>query len=261
MSWRAGHEPSCPPGLMSSLLERLLAVPTWTVLLVVGLLVFAEDALFVGFVLPGETAAILGGVAARLGHVPLAGARRRHCGSDRRGQHRVRDREALRSTHPGAARPAKAAKSARQRSGVLGTRRWPGRVPCTVGGLLARRDAGARRRRQDALPHVPRVQRRRRHRLGHRHGSGGLCGGSVLRAGGEVPRPRRRARRGRNPPCRARGVACAAPSPGSPRRRRSESGVILVSLTYPEAVVVGALQGVSELFPVSSLGHAVLVPA
>src|SRR3954464_8130443 len=71
MSWRAGHEPSCPPGLMSSLLERLLAVPTWTVLLVVGLVVFAEDALFVGFVLPGETAAILGGVAARLGHVPV----------------------------------------------------------------------------------------------------------------------------------------------------------------------------------------------
>jgi undecaprenyl-diphosphatase len=34
-----------------------------------------------------------------------------------------------------------------------------------------------------------------------------------------------------------------------------------VSLTYPEALVVGALQGVSELFPVSSLGHAVLVPA
>ena len=32
-------------------------------------------------------------------------------------------------------------------------------------------------------------------------------------------------------------------------------------LTYPEALVVGALQGVSELFPVSSLGHAVLVPA
>jgi len=41
------------------------------VLLTVGLIVFAEDALFVGFVLPGETAAILGGVAAKLGHVPL----------------------------------------------------------------------------------------------------------------------------------------------------------------------------------------------
>jgi membrane protein DedA with SNARE-associated domain len=35
--------------------------------------VFAEDALFVGFVLPGETVAVLGGVAAKLGHVPLAG--------------------------------------------------------------------------------------------------------------------------------------------------------------------------------------------
>jgi undecaprenyl-diphosphatase len=32
-------------------------------------------------------------------------------------------------------------------------------------------------------------------------------------------------------------------------------------LTYLEAIVVGAFQGVSELFPVSSLGHSVLVPA
>jgi undecaprenyl-diphosphatase len=32
-------------------------------------------------------------------------------------------------------------------------------------------------------------------------------------------------------------------------------------LTYPEAIVVGALQGVTELFPVSSLGHSVILPA
>jgi len=32
-------------------------------------------------------------------------------------------------------------------------------------------------------------------------------------------------------------------------------------LTYLEAVVVGAFQGVTELFPVSSLGHSVLIPA
>jgi len=32
-------------------------------------------------------------------------------------------------------------------------------------------------------------------------------------------------------------------------------------LSYIEAVVVGAFQGVTELFPVSSLGHSVLVPA
>ncbi len=32
-------------------------------------------------------------------------------------------------------------------------------------------------------------------------------------------------------------------------------------LTYFEAIVVGAFQGVTELFPVSSLGHSVLIPA
>ena len=34
-----------------------------------------------------------------------------------------------------------------------------------------------------------------------------------------------------------------------------------MALTYPEAIVVGLVQGVTELFPVSSLGHSVLVPA
>ncbi|MEE6167493.1 MULTISPECIES: undecaprenyl-diphosphate phosphatase [unclassified Mycolicibacterium] len=32
-------------------------------------------------------------------------------------------------------------------------------------------------------------------------------------------------------------------------------------LSYLEALVVGALQGVTELFPVSSLGHSILIPA
>jgi undecaprenyl-diphosphatase len=32
-------------------------------------------------------------------------------------------------------------------------------------------------------------------------------------------------------------------------------------LSYVEAIVVGAFQGITELFPVSSLGHSVLVPA
>jgi membrane protein DedA with SNARE-associated domain len=39
---------------------------------VVSALVFAEDALFFGFVLPGETAVIVGGVLARQGVVDLA---------------------------------------------------------------------------------------------------------------------------------------------------------------------------------------------
>lgn len=34
-----------------------------------------------------------------------------------------------------------------------------------------------------------------------------------------------------------------------------------MDLTYPQAIVSGVIQGITELFPVSSLGHAVLVPA
>ena len=35
----------------------------------------------------------------------------------------------------------------------------------------------------------------------------------------------------------------------------------MTELSYLQAIVIGALQGVTELFPVSSLGHSVLVPA
>jgi undecaprenyl-diphosphatase len=35
----------------------------------------------------------------------------------------------------------------------------------------------------------------------------------------------------------------------------------MTHLTYAEAIVVGLVQGVTELFPVSSLGHSVLIPA
>jgi membrane-associated protein len=46
---------------VSGLLESVLTAPPALVYLVVAALVFAEDAFFVGFVIPGETAAILGG--------------------------------------------------------------------------------------------------------------------------------------------------------------------------------------------------------
>lgn len=54
---------------MTSLVDHLLNVRGVPVFLLVGLLVFAEDALFVGFVIPGETAAVLAGVIASRGHV------------------------------------------------------------------------------------------------------------------------------------------------------------------------------------------------
>jgi membrane protein DedA with SNARE-associated domain len=57
---------------VTRLVDQLLSVPGWLVCVVAGALVFAEDALFVGFVIPGETVAVLAGVAAYRGHVPLA---------------------------------------------------------------------------------------------------------------------------------------------------------------------------------------------
>jgi membrane-associated protein len=56
---------------MKGLTDWLLGLHGVAVYGMVGLLVFAEDALFVGFVLPGETAAILGGVTAAIGHTAL----------------------------------------------------------------------------------------------------------------------------------------------------------------------------------------------
>ena len=56
---------------MTSLLHGILGLDPRLILVVTGLLVFAEDAIFVGFVIPGETAAVLAGVGAGLGHVAL----------------------------------------------------------------------------------------------------------------------------------------------------------------------------------------------
>ena len=53
-------------------MESVLTAPPVLIYLVVAALVFAEDALFVGFVIPGETAAVLGGVAAARGTVELS---------------------------------------------------------------------------------------------------------------------------------------------------------------------------------------------
>jgi len=54
-----------------SLLHGLTSLPAGWIYLVVGLLVFAEDALFVGFLIPGETAAVIGGVTANSGRTDL----------------------------------------------------------------------------------------------------------------------------------------------------------------------------------------------
>jgi membrane protein DedA with SNARE-associated domain len=57
---------------VTSVVDKILNLDPTLVYVVVTLLVFAEDAIFVGFVLPGETAAVLGGVVASHGRVHLS---------------------------------------------------------------------------------------------------------------------------------------------------------------------------------------------
>jgi membrane protein DedA with SNARE-associated domain len=57
--------------MVSNILHSLTSLPGWQVYLLVGVLVFGEAAFLLGFVLPGETAVILGGVSANLGHASV----------------------------------------------------------------------------------------------------------------------------------------------------------------------------------------------
>ena len=34
-----------------------------------------------------------------------------------------------------------------------------------------------------------------------------------------------------------------------------------MNFTYEQAIIIGFIQGLTELFPISSLGHAILIPA
>lgn len=56
---------------MSQWVDKLLSIPPWVALLVIGGLCLGEAALFFGFVLPGESAVIVGGVLASYDKVAL----------------------------------------------------------------------------------------------------------------------------------------------------------------------------------------------
>jgi membrane-associated protein len=57
--------------LVGNLADWILGLnPVW-IYVVVALLVFLEDAIFIGFAIPGETAAVVAGVASSFGHVHL----------------------------------------------------------------------------------------------------------------------------------------------------------------------------------------------
>jgi membrane protein DedA with SNARE-associated domain len=57
--------------MLQKVVDTLLGVPPWIALLIIAALVFGEAALFFGFVLPGETAVVYGGVLADAGKVSV----------------------------------------------------------------------------------------------------------------------------------------------------------------------------------------------
>ncbi len=63
--------PTSKATAVSHLLESILTLHGVVIYLLVAALVFGEAAIFVGFVLPGETAVVLGGVLAHRGQVSL----------------------------------------------------------------------------------------------------------------------------------------------------------------------------------------------
>ena len=57
--------------MISHLLDPLLNLHGWEAYALIGALVFSEAAILIGFVFPGETAVIVGGVAASRGHINI----------------------------------------------------------------------------------------------------------------------------------------------------------------------------------------------
>ena len=58
--------------MIARLLDPLLNLHGWEAYTLVGALVFAEASILIGFVFPGETAVIIGGVAASRDHINIA---------------------------------------------------------------------------------------------------------------------------------------------------------------------------------------------
>src|SRR4051812_21399190 len=106
----------------------------------------------------------------------------------------------------------------------------------------------ARRRRNRA--------HRRRRRLLRRAGqvAAGVLPGPCQALGP----PPRQARRRRDPAGNRRPGARLVPERPAPRGRGGAP--VSDPISYGQAAVLGLLQGVSELFPVSSLGHSVILP-
>lgn len=197
---------------MTGLLSHLLALHGVVAYALVGTVAFAEAALFVGFVLLGETAVLLGGgpgQSARGG--PARDGGRGRPGDDRRGFGGLRGGRTVRRAGARSAAAASPAGADRPGPPVSARQRRPGGVRGPVHRVPARRHARPRRDLALALPPLPAVQRYRRAAVGDRVHPARLPRRRVLHEGGEdrrpgLPRAARPHRAGR-----VRGLAASPP--------------------------------------------------
>ncbi len=225
---------------MTALLDHLLLLPPGLAYGLIGVLVFAEAAVFVGFVLPGETAVLLGGVLASTGRlslpvllvlVVLAAVGGDSVGYEvgRRFGPRLLGGRLLRRHR---ARVDDASAVLRRRGG------WA---------VLLARSTAFLRAVMPGLAGLSRMPYRRflafnaagRAAVGHRCGPAGRRGRQLLRARGEAARPGQRDAAGA---AGGGGGAGAAPAPPPPRHRRAHqpawnSSRFGVPVTLPETAL------------------------
>src|SRR5512144_2919299 len=190
------------------------------VYLVVFTLVWAESAIFAGFLIPGESGLIVGGVLAGLGRVDvvaLARLRGRRCGDRRLGG--VRGGAALRATaaqhSSGSARQGGALEPGRAVHGPL---RWPFGVPRPLDQFRPGPGPGAGRGDPDAVSDVSAVERARRADLGGHRDRRRVLRRRLLAPRREDPRSGRAAGRRDRPRGGHRGCRGAMGGPPPPTR-------------------------------------------
>ena len=206
---------------MSGLIEHILSLSGWLALLIVFAVPALESSAFLGFVFPGETALILGGVLASYGRVSLwavlvAGISGAIVGDSvgylvgrEYGRRLLESRPLRRVVKPGRIDRGQEYLARRGGRAVFFGRftaalRRPGPGP---GGHGA-----------DALPGLPAVQRGRRRDLGHRDGPARLPGRGELEEGGPLRHP------GRHRAVRDRGARPRHRAPAAGRRAIRRAG-------------------------------------
>ena len=161
---------ACVPSwqMVQSVLDAIRSVPPALAYTIIALLVFGESAFFAGFVLPGETAVLLGGFLASQSHLDIVTLIVIVVISAILGDtvgYEVGKHLGPRVLQLGIF--AQVPASARQGPGEPAPAGRAGRLPGSMDGLPPGHDAGHRGTQPDAVPRLRVLERPRWHHVGH----------------------------------------------------------------------------------------------